>query len=293
MEINTVATREKSFDILKLIDRGQTDINDLVFLTQYEVNFNKILRCVTNEVKQHMISISTIDYAITNAIIDKDGIISNFQFRAKDKMSILNEINILKYIDSILPNEIKGFYEVDPNFIFVIKFVEVKKIEVSEKESEAIIDDGGIVVLENEKYQHLTYKEKNIQEKYWTENIYKAIFYLKSLGFYLGLNDPSPEVNVEILKEFAGEDVLILLKEQSIDIDKIPVNMGIIQRVKIPTNLTYLLKKKYVKRMNNFPKPKNLSALYKKDNSDNSEAINFPVDQIPSEFDKIKVPRRK
>ena len=288
MEINTEATREKSFDILKLIDRGQTDINDLVFLTQYEVNFNKILRCVTNEVNQHMTSISTIDYAITDAIIDKDGTISNFHFRAKDKMSILNEINILKYIDSILPNEIKGFYEIDPNFIYVIKFIEVKKMEVTEEESEAIIDEGGIVIIENDKYQHLTYKERLVQEKYWTENIYKAIFYLKSLGFYLGLNDPTPEVNIEILKEFSKEDFIILLKEHNIIIDKIPVNMGIIQRIKIPTNLTNLLKKKYVKRISKFQKPKNLSAIYKSETNE----TNLAVDHIPEEFDKIKVPRR-
>lgn len=288
MEINTEATREISFDILKFIDKGQTNINDLIFLTQYEVNFNKILRCITNEVQQHMTSISTIDYGITDAVIDKDGTISNFHFRAKDKMSILNEINILKYIDSILPNEIKGFYEVDPNFIFVIKFVEIKKMEVTEKESIEIADDGGIVIIENDKYQHITYKEKNVQEKYWTENIYKAIFYLKSLGFYLGLNDPSPEVNIEILKEIAEEDFMILLKEHSILIDKIPVNMGMIQRIKIPTNLTNLLKKKYTKRINKFQKPKNLSVIYKSDNTESE----LQVDQIPMEFDKIKVPRR-
>lgn len=288
MEISTVTKKEENLDILKFINRGQTTINELIFLTQYEISgLTKKLRCITNEVNNHMISIRNLDYGITNAVIDRDGMISNFNFRAKDKMGILNEINLLKYIDAQIPNEIKGVKEVDPNFIYLIKFVEVEKIQVDESDVEKIQDQDGLVIMENEDYFSLVYDEKDIKEKYWTEDIYKAIFYLKSLGFYLGLNDPDPEVNTEILKDLADEDILILLRERNIELDKNVVNMGIIQRIKIPTNLRNLIKKKYVKKYNNFNKPKNLSVVYKA-----QEQVELAVDDIPANFDKIKVPRR-
>lgn len=288
MEISTETKKEENLDILKFINRGQTTINELIFLTQYEISgLTKKLRCITNEVNNHMISIRNLDYGITNAIIDRDGMISNFNFRAKDKMGILNEINLLKYIDAQIPNEIKGVKEVDPNFIYLIKFVEVEKIQVDESDVEKIQDQDGLVIMENEDYFSLVYDEKDTKEKYWTEDIYKAIFYLKSLGFYLGLNDPDPEVNTEILKDLADEDILILLRERNIELDKNVVNMGIIQRIKIPTNLRNLIKKKYVKKYNNFNKPKNLSVVYKA-----QEQVELAVDDIPANFDKIKVPRR-
>ena len=146
-----------------------------------------------------------------------------------------------------------------------------------------------VVIMEEEKFLHIEFSDFHSLEKYWTEDVYKAIYFLKKKGFYTGLNDPDKKVNMELLREFASEDTFYLFTRNPITIDNLKnVTMAQVQVRTLPTNLKCLLKKKFKKFQNKVKKPENLNSKFSQKNND---VVLLP-DEIDSKYDKKRLPTR-
>lgn len=289
IESGSNVEQEGKVDLLSLIDRNQTNIENIKILTHYEHINDKNLRFhnITNKINDFLKNIAEKDYTIFDAMISNRGEISNFKFRFKDKMQILNEINCLNYITADVPREFKNSFKISDGHIYIIRYFNFEKIEINEEEVEQIIDDGELVINENDKFIFLQKNYKNSIESYWTENPLKAIFKLKKDGFYLGANSPDINENIEIINSFIDEPEIILFTNQKIIINGMTVNGAEILKVKIPFKISEIIKKRFVKREKFIPRQKSVAQLYK-----TKEEQNFEIDNIDPKIDKIKLPRR-
>lgn len=288
IENNLKDTTEKE-NILSLISRGRTNIESVKILTHYEfVNDSKLrFHNITDKIQDFQKNISEKEYNIFEAVISENGDISNYKLRLNDNRQILNEVNILNYVTSEVPREMKNKYEVNDTHIYIIRYFNFEKKVIQEEDVDAIIDDGGLVIQENGDFIFLEKNYKNSIQKYWTEDPLKAIFKLKKDGFYLGTNSPDINENLELLNEFIYEDEIIMFTNQNIVINKMKINAAEIEKVKIPFKLSEIIKKKFQKRDNYIPRQKSVVSLYK-----TNEPQDFNVDYIDPKIDKIKLPRR-
>ncbi len=286
---NNIKDESEKENILSLIQRDRTNIDEVSILTHYEyVNDSKLRFCnITEKIKDFQKNIADKEYNIFEALISETGSIANYKFRLNHNREILNEINILNYVSSDIPRELRNQFEVSDNNIYIIRYFDFEKLVVSEEDVDQIIDDGGLVIQENGEFIFLEKNYKKSVQKYWTEDPIKAIFKLKKDGFYLGTNSPDINENIELLNEYITEDEIIMFTNQNIVINKIKVNAVEIQKVKIPFKISEIVKKKFKKRENFVPRPKSVLSLYK-----TNEEQDFKIDTIDSKIDKIKLPRR-
>ena len=158
---------------------------------------------------------------------------------------------------------------------------------ITDSRAGRIRDDDIIPLFKGDDYEGGIVAGVNSIEKYWSEDLYKAIFATKKIGFSLGLNDPDKKANMEMLKEFAGEDVVYLFANTAIQIDNLKnINVAMVTRRAIP-NLKGILRKKFNKKKPRIPTQQNLTKKFL--SSDNQE---LPEDEIDPMVDKIKLPQR-
>lgn len=286
MQLNSkIEELDQEVCLLSLINKNRTNIERIKFCSHYEGirEFNNPLCHLTNDIPKFMKQLRQKDY-LMEAIIDEDGDVSNFLFRLKNS-NILNQLNILKYITADIPSELRTI--TDGNHIYIIRFYSAIKNKIKEEDAQAIVDDGGIVIYDKGDYYHFILEDVNSIEKYWSEDLYKAIFATKKIGFSLGLNDPDKKANMEMLKEFAGEDVVYLFANTAIQIDNLKnINVAMVTRRAIP-NLKGILRKKFNKKKPRIPTQQNLTKKFL--SSDNQE---LPEDEIDPMVDTIKLPHK-
>lgn len=271
--------REDEINLLEFINKDKTTINSLKFLTHYELakEIENPLVHLSADVLKFMSQLR-IENPLIETTIDEDGSFSNFLFRLKNS-NILNSVNILKYITADIPYDLKTLTE--GNKIYIIRFFSAVKDEVKEEEVDNLIDEGQLVIQEEDKFIHIKYNDRESIEKYWTEDIFKAIFAVKKKGFYIGLNDPDKKANMELLKEYADEDTVYLFAKNPITIDNLKnVTLAQIRVRTIPVNLKHLLRKKFKKYQNKIKKPEPIMSKYKSE----EDKILVP-DKIDTKFE--------
>lgn len=285
--LNDLELPKEEISLLELINKDRTNINSIKFLTHSELvkDKNNQLVHLTYDVQKFMLQLRA-ENPLIETRIDEDGEFSNFLFRLKNS-NILNSVNILKYIQADIPYELKSVS--DGTKIYTIKFFAAIKNEITEEECDELVENDEVVIMEEEKFLHIEFSDFHSLEKYWTEDVYKAIYFLKKKGFYTGLNDPDKKVNMELLREFASEDTFYLFTRNPITIDNLKnVTMAQVQVRTLPTNLKCLLKKKFKKFQNKVKKPENLNSKFSQKNND---AVLLP-DEIDSKYDKKRLPTR-
>lgn len=258
---NDVEQGKEQISLLELINKDRTNIDSVKFLTHYELGreYDNPLVHLTYDVQKFMLQLR-LDNPLIETTIDENGGFSNFLFRLKNS-KILNSVNILKYAPAQIPTELREVP--DGNKIYIIRFYAATKNKVNEADVEAIIDDGGIVINENDVYYHIIFDDSLSIEKYWTEDIFKAIFATKKKGFYLGLNDPDKKANMEQLKEYAGDEEVFLFARNPVTIDNLHnVTVAQIKMRTLPTNLNSLLKKKFKQFKNNVKRPESIISKF-------------------------------
>lgn len=285
--LNDLELPKEEISLLELINKDRTNINSIKFLTHSELvkDKNNQLVHLTYDVQKFMLQLRA-ENPLIETRIDEDGEFSNFLFRLKNS-NILNSVNILKYIQADIPYELKSVS--DGTKIYTIKFFAAIKNEITEEECDKLVENDEVVIMEEEKFLHIEFSDFHSLEKYWTEDVYKAIYFLKKKGFYTGLNDPDKKVNMELLREFASEDTFYLFTRNPITIDNLKnVTMAQVQVRTLPTNLKCLLKKKFKKFQNKVKKPENLNSKFSQKNND---VVLLP-DEIDSKYDKKRLPTR-
>ena len=285
--LNDLELPKEEISLLELINKDRTNINSIKFLTHSELvkDKNNQLVHLTYDVQKFMLQLRA-ENPLIETRIDEDGEFSNFLFRLKNS-NILNSVNILKYIQADIPYELKSVS--DGTKIYTIKFFAAIKNEITEEECDELVENDEGVIMEEEKFLHIEFSDFHSLEKYWTEDVYKAIYFLKKKGFYTGLNDPDKKVNMELLREFASEDTFYLFTRNPITIDNLKnVTMAQVQVRTLPTNLKCLLKKKFKKFQNKVKKPENLNSKFSQKNND---VVLLP-DEIDSKYDKKRLPTR-
>lgn len=261
-EIENKILKGKEQSLLELIDKDRTNISSIKFLTHYELAKEKGNQLVhlRDDIQKFMLQLRADDPLIETRI-DENGEFSNFLFRLKNS-KILNSVNILSYVSADLPFELKGDLS-DGTKIFTIKFFSAIKNEIDESQVDDLVENDEIVIMEDEKYLHIQIEDIKSIEKYWTENIFKAIYFLKKKGFYTGLNDPDKKANIELLKEFAQEEIIYMFSRENLKIDNLKnINMAQICVRNLPNNLNTLLKIKYKKFQNRVKKPVSLNTKF-------------------------------
>ena len=285
--LNDLELPKEEISLLELINKDRTNINSIKFLTHSELvkDKNNQLVHLTYDVQKFMLQLRA-ENPLIETRIDEDGEFSNFLFRLKNS-NILNSVNILKYIQADIPYELKSVS--DGTKIYTIKFFAAIKNEITEEECDELVENDEVVIMEEEKFLHIEFSDFHSLEKYWTEDVYKAIYFLKKKGFYTGLNDPDKKVNMELLREFASEYTFYLFTRNPITIDNLKnVTMAQVQVRTLPTNLKCLLKKKFKKFQNKVKKPENLNSKFSQKNND---VVLLP-DEIDSKYDKKRLPTR-
>ena len=282
---------QEEIALLELINKDRTNINTLKFLTHYELSKEKNNSIVhlTSDVKKFMVQLRNDDPLIETRI-DEEGDFSNFLFRLKNS-KILNSVNILKYITSEVPFELRSVP--DGSKIYIIKYYAAYKQEISEEESDVLVDNDELVIMEEERFIHIDYKDEKSLEKYWTDSVYKAIYYLKKQGFYTGLNHPDKAVNINLLKEYASEEVIYLFARNPITIDNLKnITMVQITERTIPTNLKFLIKKKFKKFQNKIKRVQSLNSRFISDEA-HSAALEPDLIEIDlgGQKDLSKIPK--
>lgn len=283
----TTEIREEQ-SLLELIGKDRTNIENVKFLTHYELSKDQEnpLVHLTYEVQKFMLQLR-MDNPLIETTIDEDGGFSNFLFRLKNS-KILNSVNILKYISSDIPQELRTV--TDGTKIYIIRFFAAQKEEVKEEDVEDMVNDGKLVIMENDKYIRIDYDDRNSIEKYWSEDIYKAIFATKRKGFYMGLNDPDKKANIDLLKEYAGDETIYLFARNPLTIDNLKnVTLAQITMRTLSTNLNFLLKKKFKKYQNKVKRPQSINSMYS-----NKDLGQIPTELVPdeinSDIDKHRLP---
>ena len=283
---NEVEQGNNQVSLLELINKDRTNIDSVKFLTHYELGreYDNPLVHLTYDVQKFMLQLR-LDNPLIETTIDENGGFSNFLFRLKNS-KILNSVNILKYINGEVPYELRSIP--DGTKIYIIRFYAATKEEVKEEEVDALVDDGKLVIQEDDKYILINYNDKDSIEKYWTEDIYKAIYAIKKKGFYIGLNDPDKKANMELLKEYKDEELLYLFARNPLTIDNLKyVTMAQIEMRTLPTNLNFLLKKKFKKFQNKIGRPQSINSKF---SNKDENIVQLTPDQIDSKLDKIKMP---
>ena len=254
---NNNEVQEENINLLELINKDKTNISGLKFLTHYELGkkIENPLVHLSADLTKFMLQLR-MDNPLIETTIDENGSFSNFLFRLKNS-KILNSVNILRYISADIPHELKSVP--DGNKIYIIRFYAALKNEIQEDEVEALSDNGELVIMEDDKYFHIDYDDVNSIEKYWTEDVYKAIYSVKKKGFYAGFNDPDKKANMEYIKEYAQEDTMYLFAKNPLTIDNLKnVTLAQIKVRTIPVNLKHLIKKKFKKFQNRIKKVESL-----------------------------------
>ena len=266
--------------LLELINKDRTNIDNVKFLTHYELGreYDNPLVHLTYDVQKFMLQLR-LDNPLIETTIDEVGGFSNFLFRLKNS-KILNSVNILKYATAQIPTELRTIP--DGNKIYIIRFYAALKHRIKEEDVEPIIDDGGMVINESGINYHVVLDDTTSIEKYWSEDIFKAIFATKKKGFYLGLNDPDKKANMEQLKEYANDEEVFLFAKNPLTIDNLhSVTVAQIKMRTLPTNLNSLLKKKYKQFKNNVKRPESIVAKF----AATSESKELVPDEIKSKIE--------
>lgn len=285
LSTNNINNFQEEISLLELINKDRTNINSLRFLTHYELTKPKrnLLVHLTYDVQKFMLKLRSEDPLIETRI-DEDGEFSNFLFRLKNS-KILNSVNILKYVNADLPYELRSIS--DGTKIYTIKFFAAIKEEIeSEEEIDQLVDQDELVICDEERYFHVQHEDEKSLEKYWTEDVFKAIYFLKKKGFYTGLNDPDKKANLELLREVAQENEIYMFIKNPVNIDNLKnITMAQITVRTLPTNLGLLLKKKFKKFQNRVKKPVNLQTKFQA-----QEKQEFFPDEIDKKLNKIRLP---
>ena len=166
LSVNEESIPKDEQSLLELINKDRTDINEVKFLSHYELSKDKnnTLVHLTSDVKKFMIQLRN-DQPLIETRIDSDGEFSNFLFRLKNS-KILNSVNILSYVSADLPFELKGDLS-DGTKIFTIKFFSAIKNEIDELQVDDLVENDEIVIMEDEKYLHIQIEDIKSIEKYW------------------------------------------------------------------------------------------------------------------------------
>lgn len=270
---------------LQLVNLGRTNINQVKFLSHYEFNGNqKILKTLSKEPNLFLANLYKVKYQIFDAKIASIGEILNFKLRINESQNI-NEVNILTYAgNTFIPREMRGFVP-DESIIYTICFYSAKKIEIDAEQVEEYVNNDNLVICDNDVYYHIVLGES--VERYWTEDPIKAIFHLKSLGFFIGANDPNIKENIELLKSYAEEDEILMTSSEPIDIENFDSSIAIITKRKINWKLSDVIQFKYKPYIKKIPKKVNLLNKYK-----TTEPSDLKPDEISPEIEKHKLPRR-
>jgi len=280
---NVLKIEEEEQCILSLIGRNQTNIDNIKFLTHYELTkeYDNILAHITFEPRKFMRQLREKEYTIIDSSIDEQGDIANFLFNIKNS-NVKNSVNYLRRITSDVPTELRSIPKGD--VIFIVRFYSAKMNIIKEEDADPIIDDGGMVIYEDSKYKHVILEDERSIEKYWSEDIYKAIFATKKMGFSLGLNDPDRKANMEILKEYSLDNQVFLFAKTPTDIDNLKnCNVVTITKRSIP-NLKDILKKRFQKRDRKIQIQENINKKYLA-----GEKVYLEPDTIDPGIDTLKL----
>lgn len=281
----TEEQNKEQLSSLQLVNLGRTNINQVKFLSHYEFSGNqKILKTLSKDPNLFLANLYKMKYQIFDAKIASIGEILNFKLRINESQNI-NEVNILTYAgNTFIPREVRGF-EPDESIIYTIRFYSAKKIEIDADQVEDYVNNDNLVICDNEIYYHIVLGES--VERYWVEDPIKAIFHLKSLGFFIGANDPNVKENIELLKSYTKEDEILMTSSEPIDIENFDSSIAIITKRKINWKLSDSIQFKFKQFVKKIPKKVNLLNKFK-----TSEPSDLQPDEISSEIEKNKLPRR-
>ena len=285
IEENEDDQKKAKLTTLELVNFGRTNINQVKFLSHYEHNGSqKILKSLAKDPTLFLANLYKIKYQIFDAKIAPIGEILNFKLRINGSQNI-NEINILPYLgNAFIPKEVRGFIP-DEEIIYTIRFYSAKKIEIEPEQVNEYVEMENLVLYEDEKYFHIILGES--VEKGWVEDPIKGIFYLKSLGFYIGANDPNIKENIELLKSYGSEEEILMSATEPINIDDFDTSIAIIEKRKINWKLSDSIQFKFKVFGKKIPKKINVLNKYK-----TLEENGLLPDKISEEVEKLKMPRK-
>ena len=264
--------------MLDLIDRGRTNIMDVCFFQKNYLVSTKygpmILQdFISPDIDKSLLKIRDEFLRVEKLTINDFGKMENIIYR-NDK-NIYCYANILFYPNEriLVPKSLK--YDIVDSEIWTIEFHDVTKHAISEDDIDNYLEQKQILVSNDEgQIQHLKYK--NIYgTKYWVENPFKAIFFMKKNGYSLNIDSIDKDDTDEFLMSVIQEDEFIMTKEESI---------VIIKKVAI-NSLSELLRSQYQKRNYGIPKVPSLKK-YKVSETD------LEPDVLDDKYDKLKMPRR-
>ena len=285
IEENEDDQKKVKLTTLELVNFGRTNINQVKFLSHYEHNGSqKILKSLAKDPTLFLANLYKIKYQIFDAKIAPIGEILNFKLRINGSQNI-NEINILPYLgNAFIPKEVRGFIP-DEEAIYTIRFYSAKKIEIEPEQVNEYVEMENLVLYEDEKYFHIILGES--VEKGWVEDPIKGIFYLKSLGFYIGANDPNVKENIELLRSYGSEEEILMSATEPINIDDFDASIAIIEKRKINWKLSDSIQFKFKTFGKKIPKKINVLNKYK-----TLEENGLLPDKISEEVEKLKMPRK-
>lgn len=292
-------SNEKKQNILSLINKDRTNIDKLQFISISDIlSFNRLENHQTDtgqfsnlfvqkncnsQIAKTLLSYHEKGYGkILETRINEFGRLENFNIASENSYE---QVNILNYISTQVPKMYKYDIEKNANVIYTIRYINFKKIEIKEEDVEKYLDNDQILISgTNGEILQINYSDKSF-EKYWTENPFKAIFYLKKFGFGLNIGDCNLQESTEFIIESANEEKNIMSLDTYIDIDGYQYNGAIITKRIISEGLDKLLRTKYKKWDTKIPKIEPVSK-YKSINTD------LTADEIDPLIDKLKMPRR-
>ena len=271
---------DKINNILKSIPKGRTNIADVKYLFHFEDDsvdhsYNIRLLHFTPHCAKFMKNLHAENVKIFNANIGPKGDLKHLSFRTVENMKIAHNVSILDWTPNVVvPKEFGS--DIDNKIIYRIQIgVSEENIISDEEVAMQLVEDGETVLQDGEGlYIHHSIDNKSIKDCYWSESLFRAIFFLKNKGFYLGINHPNAQDAIAELKLYMEEDEVMLMSNDTLKIDNFDCNFARIIKTNLQEPLTDIIKTVYVPTKKKINRSVNVAKKYVQ-----LEKEDLPVDE--------------
>lgn len=263
-----ISNDEKKNNILASIAKGRTNIDRIKFLFHFEddsIDHSHNIRLLhfTHNYEKFMKNLHRDNVKIFNSNIGPKGNLKHLSFRTVENMKISHLVSILDWTeDVIVPKEFRT--EIDNNIIYRIQIGQSTENIISDEEVvDQLIEDDEIVLNGGDDiFIHHEIDIKSIKDVYWSESLFRAIFFLKNKGFYLGINNPCTQDAIQELKSYIDEDEVMMLHKDTIKVDNFDCNFARIIKMNLQEPLSDIIKTKYVPPKKKINKSVNVAKKY-------------------------------